>query len=436
MTNNGLRKDARMLRLTAARPGARGATQATTSMVRFARPAGSLLVLATTCVLAVAMRSAAAERDGCGEQSQAHGSLCVCADDATCIGPSCATRHSRGKMLQAFNTRCTDCSCSSAHSPAENEEIAKRYATYAGAVAAGLPARPTCPAGAPPPRACTVCSLGAPPWQPSSLAENLDDFVSSIYLKRPGNGNAGGGSLFQYYALYSMIKALRPKHIIESGAFKGVGTWFLRQAAGPNVQLVVVSPENPSIYRDPAGRYFTGKDFQDFAKIDWCSVLDPAETLLFIDDHQSGVRRMQEAHARGFRHMAFDDNYIPGLGDNLAGKKVCSSEAHKLMGAPYREQDNFDNSAGRALTPTDYLERQARFNAVVDVYAEFPPAWDGINRFKIPDDKYKALTLPPILSAAQTDTFAVRHGLDTPFESSKYTHISYVGIKPNPSSKC
>ena len=61
--------------------------------------------------------------------------------------------------------------------------------------------------------------------------------------------------------------------------------------------------------------------------------------------------------------------------------------------------------------------------------------WGGANRFKISDEKWGALTPPPTLSTAQTGTFAVRHGLDVPFESSKYTHTSHVGAKPNPDGK-
>ena len=35
---------------------------------------------------------------------------------------------------------------------------------------------------------------------------------------------------------------------------------------------------------------------------------DPAETLLFFDDHVDQLKRVREAHDRGFRQMIFDDD--------------------------------------------------------------------------------------------------------------------------------
>ena len=154
-----------------------------------------------------------------------------------------------------------------------------------------------------------VCSIGTPPWK--TPLEGLDDFLK-IYARRPGGNNNGGGSLFHYYALWNIIKSVRPSHIVESGAHRGVGTWFLRQSAGLDIPIIVITPHTPDIYVDKNGRYFTDRKFKDFNKINWHFV-NINTTLLFMDDHQSGFRRMQEAYVRGFRHMVFDDNYIPGL---------------------------------------------------------------------------------------------------------------------------
>ena len=174
-------------------------------------------------------------------------------------------------------------------------------------------AEPICAA-----RGSSVCKIGIPPWANKSNIVQLEEFAG-IYNNRPKSfgSNDGGGSFFHYYALFSIIRHLKEteqlKHIVESGAWNGIGTWFLRQAAGPDVQLIIVSPTLPGTYVDTGtdSKYFAGKDFLDFNLIDW-SFLDPRKTLLFMDDHQSEYRRVNEAYERGFRHIMFDDNYAPG----------------------------------------------------------------------------------------------------------------------------
>jgi hypothetical protein len=66
---------------------------------------------------------------------------------------------------------------------------------------------------------------------------------------------------------------------------------------------------------------------------------------------------------------------------------------------------------------------------MVDVYAEFPPAWDGPNRFGINKCDYEQLTLPSILNNEKAALFCKKHGLNKKFEVKKYTHISYVKLK-------
>ena len=42
------------------------------------------------------------------------------------------------------------------------------------------------------------------------------------------------------------------------------------------------------------------------------------QTFIFFDDHQAALRRAVDAARWGFRHVAFDDNYLPGASDNFA----------------------------------------------------------------------------------------------------------------------
>ena len=264
-----------------------------------------------------------------------------------------------------------------------------------------------------------VCVIGKPPW--SGVGVDLDTFLK-IYSGRPGGNNDGGGALFHYYALYKVVKALNPDYIIESGAHAGVGTWFLR-ASSNTAKIIVVSPKTPWIYKDPNGMYFTDEKFKDFKDIDW-SFLNPSKTLVFFDDHQSGFRRMQESHERGFSHLVFDDNYIPGHGDNFSGKKVCNDKIYSLLNVPFVEEDNFGKISEK-LSSTEFYQHHKIFHDIVDVYAEFPPVWSGPNRFGIPQPVYEKITMLPILSKAEAQTL----GLDMNYETKRYTHILYVKLK-------
>jgi hypothetical protein len=281
-----------------------------------------------------------------------------------------------------------------------------------------------------------VCAVGSAPW--GSVADsrsNLAEFLE-VYGKRPGGSNDGGGSLFHYFAIWRLIRALRPAHVVESGADKGIGTWFLRQAAGPDAQIVVVSPEHPRIYVDgyvdgaANSRYFVGEKFQDFAEIDW-SFLDPARTLIFFDDHQAGLRRIKEARARDFRHLAFDDNYLPGCGDNFSPKKACATtNIHHLLGATYEFQDDFGQK-NADLSPAQFFEAQAAFHDAVAVYAEFPPVWGPTpNRFGVDDEVYASVTHEPLFDRAEAAELCQANALDFDFEVQKYTHICYVQTAP------
>ena len=75
-----------------------------------------------------------------------------------------------------------------------------------------------------------VCAIGDPPFSREFLKQELSAFVP-VFLRRPGGRNAGGTELFHAFALWATLRWFKPAHIIESGAFLGLGTWLLRQAA-------------------------------------------------------------------------------------------------------------------------------------------------------------------------------------------------------------
>ena len=68
-----------------------------------------------------------------------------------------------------------------------------------------------------------------------------------VYGQRPVPHSESGSNLFHAFAQWCIIKMIQPPLIVESGAMLGWGTWFLRQAAGANAHIVVISPNCPNV---------------------------------------------------------------------------------------------------------------------------------------------------------------------------------------------
>lgn len=121
----------------------------------------------------------------------------------------------------------------------------------------------------------------------------------------------------------------------------------------------------------PNVKYFFGKEFKDFAKIDWKEQnVEPAETLVLIDDHQSAFRRLKEAVGLGFRHVMFEDNFFYMQGDNYALKWVCHRDDRYMWKGwvpdNFRRQ-NVSKSWEEHVQDGDELSR------LLKSYYEFPP---------------------------------------------------------------
>ena len=284
------------------------------------------------------------------------------------------------------------------------------------------------------------CRIGTAPWSHLTQAE-WNDYLkefNNIYVRRLDERNDGGGGFFHYFGLFIVIRTIQPTAIVESGAWNGMGTWFLRQIAGPTVKIVVISPQTPTKYKDPQALYLTGSKFIDFSKTtveQWKNwVPDIERTLLFMDDHQAAVRRLQEARALGFQHLFFDDNYPPAVGDNFSAKQICSGmNLWNFLGQEHATwKDNF-SQVSRKLSPTEYKELEQRFHENTAVYAEFPPTWKGPSRFEIlNEEKYEQISEPPLFTKEQLAALGVEERQTAGFdaEAAKYTFALYVQAKP------
>lgn len=286
------------------------------------------------------------------------------------------------------------------------------------------------------------CDRGPLPgaWSRKALRAELEPFAR-VYAQRLGGSNLGGAGFFHYFAIWVALRHLRPRHVVESGCHRGVGSWFLRKSAGASAQMTFLSPAMPAAYIDraPDSAYLTGRAFRDFSAVPWELRLPSEaargnETVIFFDDHQAALRRAVEARRFGFRHLLFDDNYLPGAGDNFALKQVCNGDTRLWRalrpGLPIKYADNFGRKR-RPLDSEEFGDLARLYAATVEAYFEFPPPWLGSapNRFGLPQASYLAATKRPLLTQTEARQFAASHGLDFEGEALRYTHIVYARLR-------
>ena len=220
----------------------------------------------------------------------------------------------------------------------------------------------------------------------SQIRQEIKPFFQ-VYNRRPSKENKYGSRMLHQFALWCIIRHLKPKYIIESGVNWGLGTWLIRQAA-PTARLIMLDPLplNHLTYKDNRedSVYFFGRKFKDFYRINWKELVEPKETLVFFDDHQNHIRRLREAKTHGFVDIMFDDNYKLG-GDTFSFKTVCDL----LLRPPNKPIPYHDASIGikrRNITASDLQHFQRVFNDEIEVYYEFPRMFgSGTDRFS--DDR-------------------------------------------------
>ena len=273
-----------------------------------------------------------------------------------------------------------------------------------------------------------VCIKGAPLLTKEWIISHLYSFIS-VYNNRPVMSNYGGTRIMHQFALWCFIKWIQPEYIIESGIYKGMGTWIIRQAA-PNAKIILLDPATNTTlsYRDVKYDtiYLTGSNFIDFNNVKWKELLDPIKTLVFIDDHQNPIRRILEAKQFGFKHLIFDDNYWIG-GDTTSLKLSCSLVLNDfgLDGIYYKDRIGHA-LVQRNLTKADLHVILNTFENIIDIYYEFPMMWNST----VANTNRKNSNF--IFSNNSGLDLLKRYGLlnfPPPNELSNYFNIAYVRLK-------
>lgn len=279
------------------------------------------------------------------------------------------------------------------------------------------------------------CTKGSDHWDNPALLEEVPGFVAMLAEQKKALGPIHCCmGLNHMFALYTLVKKLKPAVIIESGVAAGHQTWMLRYSSVPYTPMFSIDPGDPAVsyssarpgsftgYKDPTGwtRYFTQAAFKDFSEIEWDKFIpDPemrANTLVILDDHQSCVSRFKAMQKWGFRWAFYEDNYpfkvstsndawtcvkngpeIPrtfpvadyAFGDAYSPNAVCGAPlAPEVSSILYK--DKFGDKC-TYISREQHGEALTWLNQNMDVYFEFPALFTACK-----------VKRPPLLGSDQT----------------------------------
>jgi hypothetical protein len=139
-----------------------------------------------------------------------------------------------------------------------------------------------------------------------------------IYKFRPIKNNKNGMKINHMFALYFLLKKLKPKYVIESGVLKGQGTWLIEKTL-PKAKIfsIDINLKNRK-FISPKVKYLD-QDFKYFNQR-----IDPRKSLAFFDDHVCHLERIKQCKFFNINQIIFEDNYNVGEGDFNSLKHVLN----------------------------------------------------------------------------------------------------------------
>jgi hypothetical protein len=160
-------------------------------------------------------------------------------------------------------------------------------------------------------------------FKKEEILNYLDEFYS-IYSDRPIIDNSGGMKSSHLFPLFFYLKKMKPKLIIESGVYKGQGTWMMRKCC-PESKIISIDLDlTQIIYKDDKTMYHN----RDISEIDlkvYLENFNPEEVLVFFDDHQDFNKRIDFLTKNKIKNVIYEDNYPFDQGDCISPKKIIGS---------------------------------------------------------------------------------------------------------------
>lgn len=185
---------------------------------------------------------------------------------------------------------------------------------------------------------------------------NLLDEFNDLYSTRPIPDNSGGMKSAHLFPLFFYLKKRNPKLIIESGVYKGQGTWLIRKCC-PDSKIVSIDIDlSQRVFIDSSTTYYD----KDITKIDIKNIIDnfhPDDILVFFDDHQDFNKRLKFLLDNNLKHVIYEDNYPHDQGDCISPKKILESERFMV------------NKIETWISP----EEREEVIQSIEHYEEFPP---------------------------------------------------------------
>ena len=195
------------------------------------------------------------------------------------------------------------------------------------------------------------------------MKKSLFDFIE-LYKTCPIKDNEGGMKLPHLVAFYHYLKTLKPSLVIESGIWKGQGTWLIKKVL-PNAQIISFDIQFQTLNHVVESANYVN---EDLSKFDWDlffkdnAQFKKEDILLFLDDHVDFNERLNFfANNDYFGHIIYEDNYPCDQGDCISPKKILEGNNVIL------DKDGIRKSV--MIEP--HVKEQ--FRAFVKHYEEFPP---------------------------------------------------------------
>ena len=265
--------------------------------------------------------------------------------------------------------------------------------------------------------------IGQPTWSLEEIKASYPEF-KSIYSNKPIGDNVGGMKAPHAFACWFMLKQIQPKLIIESGVWKGQGTWLIEQAC-PKADLVCLDIDlSRLIYRSANATYIE----KDFSLVNF-TTYEKENSLCFFDDHQNALMRLQQMKWKGFNAAIFEDNYPKLRGDCYSLKKMFGGYGFEKERVKAGIKGSIRNLLLKIVKAVDTNRvepnstHQAELHNALELYYEFPPLFYFIvTRWGDKWDDANYPTKPPIFDASSEDELRS--------EALHYNWMCYVKLKP------
>ena len=233
-----------------------------------------------------------------------------------------------------------------------------------------------------------------------------------LYRERPVKDNMGGMLSPHLFNTWKYLKEAQPKVVIESGVWKGLGTWIIEKAI-PDAKIFSIDINFSNLqYKSDSAVYLN----RDISTYDWKEMLlgyDKNEVVVFLDDHQSFLDRIALIYELGIKKVLYEDNYPPSQGDCLSPKKLLSFEDYII--------DKPHNKTYCSFSYVDY----DLFDSYVETYEEFPPIFK-LEKTRWGDDwdDIRYPTKEPWLENTQAKEFPILYS-----EAGYYTWICFLKLR-------